>query len=164
MTGRLGKYGHPCQTCLPQAQGTLSVGVCFVSCCLHTEQGLVITYVIGGGSPFKQSCRSRCCARVGPQTYFQAHAVTSLGICHSRSGRGWGCVTNPPGRFASYGDTFSRRYGALQNVLVAAVATDRLPDDLHGSLHPHLHTVPLPLAYSIACSADFPGHPPENSR
>lgn len=28
---------------------------------------------------------------------------------------------------------------------------------------PYLHTVPLPLAYSIVCSADFPSRPPENS-
>ncbi len=37
---------YPCQTCLPQAHPTVSVGFCLVSCCLHTGQGLVITYVI----------------------------------------------------------------------------------------------------------------------
>jgi len=163
MSGRLGKSGHPCQTCLPQAQGTLSVGLCFVSCCLHTGQGLVITYVIRGGSPFKQSCRTGCCARVGPQPCFRAHALTCLIVCHSRSGRGCGCVANPPGPLDYYACTFSTRYAALQNVLVAAVATDRFSDDLQSSPDPYLHTVPLPLAYSIVCSADFPDRPPENS-
>ena len=34
---------QPCQTCLPQAHCTVSVGCRFVSCCLQTGQGLVIT-------------------------------------------------------------------------------------------------------------------------
>ena len=37
---------YPCQTCLPQAHRTVSVGFCLVSCCLQIGQGLVITYVI----------------------------------------------------------------------------------------------------------------------
>ena len=37
---------YPCQTCLPQEHCTVSVGVFFVSCCLQTGHGLVITYVI----------------------------------------------------------------------------------------------------------------------
>jgi hypothetical protein len=37
---------HPCQTCLPQVHGTVSVGTFFVSCCLQTGQGFVITYVM----------------------------------------------------------------------------------------------------------------------
>ena len=36
----------PLPTCLPQVQGTVSVGVCLVNCCLQIGQGLVITYVI----------------------------------------------------------------------------------------------------------------------
>src|SRR5262249_45375943 len=36
---------YPCQTCLPQAHCTVSVGTLFVSCCLQIGQGLVITYV-----------------------------------------------------------------------------------------------------------------------
>ena len=37
---------YPCQTCLPQAQCTVSLGSCFVNCRLQIGQGLVITYVI----------------------------------------------------------------------------------------------------------------------
>ena len=37
---------YPCQTCLPQAHCTVSVGTLLVNCCLQTGQGLVITYVI----------------------------------------------------------------------------------------------------------------------
>jgi hypothetical protein len=37
---------YPCQTCLPQEHCTVSVGAFFVSCCLQTGHGLVITYVI----------------------------------------------------------------------------------------------------------------------
>jgi len=37
---------YPCQTCSPQEHCTVSVGVFFVSCCLQTGHGLVITYVI----------------------------------------------------------------------------------------------------------------------
>src|SRR5712692_7908090 len=37
---------YPCQTCLPQAQCTVSVGPCLVNCRLQIGQGLVITYVI----------------------------------------------------------------------------------------------------------------------
>ena len=37
---------YPCQTYLPQAHPTVSVGFCLVSCYLHTGHGLVITYVI----------------------------------------------------------------------------------------------------------------------
>src|SRR5262252_4077575 len=37
---------YPCQTCFPQAQCTVSVGIFLVSCCLQTGQGFVITYVI----------------------------------------------------------------------------------------------------------------------
>src|SRR5215471_267121 len=37
---------YPCQTCFPQAHRTVSVGTFFVSCCLQTGQGFVITYVI----------------------------------------------------------------------------------------------------------------------
>lgn len=37
---------YPCQTCLPQAHCTVSVGIFFVNCRLQIGQGLVITYVI----------------------------------------------------------------------------------------------------------------------
>jgi hypothetical protein len=37
---------YPCQTCLPQAQCTVSVGPCLVNCRLEIGQGLVITYVM----------------------------------------------------------------------------------------------------------------------
>jgi hypothetical protein len=49
---------YPCQTCLPQAHQTVSVGFCLVSCCLQTGQGLVITYVIAVTSQAKGLFRS----------------------------------------------------------------------------------------------------------
>ena len=49
---------YPCQTCLPQAHRTVSVGFCLVSCCLQTGQGLVITYVIAVTSQTKGLFRS----------------------------------------------------------------------------------------------------------
>jgi hypothetical protein len=60
---------HPCQTCWPQAHCTVSVGTFFVSCCLQTGQGLVITYVITLFSlwarppvqePVHVACRKSC--------------------------------------------------------------------------------------------------------
>jgi hypothetical protein len=52
------RIGYPCQTCLPQAHRTVSVGFCLVSCCLQTGQGLVITYVIAVTSQAKGLFRS----------------------------------------------------------------------------------------------------------
>lgn len=52
--GAVWDFPHPCQTCLPQVQGTVSVGTFFVSCCLQNGQGFVITYVIAR-TPVKPS-------------------------------------------------------------------------------------------------------------
>jgi hypothetical protein len=49
----VGLRHYPCQICLPQAQCTVSVGTLFVSCCLQTGQGLVITYVINLAAHFR---------------------------------------------------------------------------------------------------------------
>ena len=49
---------YPCQTCLPQAHRTVSVGFCLVSCCLQIGQGLVITYIIAVTSQIKDLFRS----------------------------------------------------------------------------------------------------------
>jgi len=52
---------YPCQTCLPQAHWTVSVGFCLVSCCVQTGQGLVITYVIAVTSQGQASLPQHAC-------------------------------------------------------------------------------------------------------
>jgi len=47
---RVGARIQPCHVCLPQAQGTVSVGTFLTSCCLHTGHGFVITCVIVSSS------------------------------------------------------------------------------------------------------------------
>jgi len=58
------KLCYPCQTCWPQAHGTVSVGTFLVNCRLQTGQGLVITYVTTLSSlriepPVEDLCTSR---------------------------------------------------------------------------------------------------------
>src|SRR6266487_3801981 len=111
---------YPCQTCLPQAQCTVSVGPCLVNCRLQIGQGLVITYVIflpltEAKSPVRYHARRvpenlRLCRPVAQDRSVPAHIAETTSVYDSARPNSttlsWTCrMKTPPagGQFVAVG-------------------------------------------------------------
>jgi hypothetical protein len=152
---------YPCQICLPQAHCTVSVGTLFVSCCLQTGQGLVITYVITLHLPSIRNRLSLCtsCTKrvVTLQCARQAWEVPEVAVRVS-----FGCA-----RFCQHQCHFS--FIDLPNVSRVVRRPSFLPSRERAAKKHRTDCSPLsgcvPFGssetYSNCCSADFLDHLPK---